>query len=560
MGLSGDLDTLLRPAVLAPAVLIISYIVFQLCKPSPVSQLAQTYKLPIAGARDGDWFPYTQAKWRNFFNFQSALLEAERLSRTTDPNNPQRAVLLPVLGTPNLVQLPQSEIQFVAEQPETNLSAHDQAREGLQVGNSLSDARLLQNPVHNKVLSTSLGAQIGNLVPDLVEETASAFQHQWGTSKDFQEVNILNTLKPVIVRITNTVFLSAPLCRDEKLQEAAMAFADSFPMTAQILNLLWGPISPILAPLITIPVKQKFRHFQKLLAPEIIRRLAEYDARQKPSKPTTNAPKTEPEKNDFLQWNLNQAKASGDPYMYSPATLAGRILIVAFAGVHTTSFAITHAVLDIAYSSAPLRTRLISELREEITTCLNTYSDGVTFNKLSLTAMHKLDSLLRESTRLNSLVTIGLARKCKASNGLATPYSKITIPKGVTVVVPAYAAFRSSELYDNPEEFQPFRFVTPRQQQTDEKSGSQGNFKRAAGKAFASTGADYLAFGHGKSACPGRFFVANELKLVLAYMLMNYDIEPAVEGMERPRNKWYGINMVPDFDATVRIRRRGEGV
>ncbi|KAM7220185.1 cytochrome P450 [Rhypophila decipiens] len=552
MELPIDSDILLRPVILALVALLISYIAFYISKPSPVSQLSKAYKLPIVGAREGDWFPYTQARWRNFFNFQSALLEAERLSRTADPNNPHQAVLLPVLGTPNLVQLPQLEIQFVAEQPQSNLSAHDHATGRLQIENTLSDPRLLRNPVHNRIISTSLGGQTGNLVPDLVEETASVFQDQWGTSNDFHEVNALNTLRQVVARTTYRVFLSAPLCRDHRIQEAAMAVFDGLGLIAEFLNLLWDPIVPLLAPLITIPVKRKFRHFQNLLAPEVMRRLEEYDARHQ----TTNLKKkkdTEPEQNDFLQWNLNHAKASGDPYMYSPSTLAGRILIVAFAGVHTTTFAITHAVLDIAYSQTPIRSQIISELREEITTCLNTHSsDGATFTKQALTSMLKLDSLLRESTRLNSLITIGLARKCTAPNGLTTPYSKITVPKGATVTVPAYTAFRSPELYDNPDEFQPFRFAAPCQQRGDEKERPPGS------KAFASTGPDYLAFGYGKTACPGRFFVANELKLVLGYMLMNYDIEPAVEGMERPKNRWYGINMVPDLSAMVRIRRRSE--
>ncbi|KAM6493882.1 hypothetical protein JOM56_010243, partial [Amanita muscaria] len=30
---------------------------------------------------------------------------------------------------------------------------------------------------------------------------------------------------------------------------------------------------------------------------------------------------------------------------------------------------------------------------------------------------------------------------------------------------------------------------------------------------------DYILFGHGRHSCPGRFFVANELKVVLAHGL-----------------------------------------
>jgi cytochrome P450 len=68
-----------------------------------------------------------------------------------------------------------------------------------------------------------------------------------------------------------------------------------------------------------------------------------------------------------------------------------------------------------------------------------------------------------------------------------------------------------------------------------------------------STSADYLSFGHGRHACPGRFFAANELKLLLAYMVLNYDIEPLEK---RPDGKWVGTVCLPDMKATIKVRRR----
>ena len=52
---------------------------------------------------------------------------------------------------------------------------------------------------------------------------------------------------------------------------------------------------------------------------------------------------------------------------------------------------------------------------------------------------------------------------------------------------------------------------------------------------------------------PGRFFVSHELKMFLAYMLMNYDVEPLAE---RPPNKWMGAVVLPPMKATLRVKRK----
>ena len=556
-----DSEILSRPAVLAPALLVLSYFIYHIFfKPSPVSRL----DLPIVGARPGDWFPYTQAKWRNFFNLKSAVFEADRLSREFNPENPNQAVLLPLLGIPNLVHLPRSEIQFVTDQPDQILSMHDHVVQSLQLDYTLSDPYLVHNPVHHKILSTTLTSQIGNLVPDVADETAWALNRVWSPAPgQSSEVVIYDTLRRVISGVTNRVFIGAPLCRNEELLNVAISYANWTPLLGQIMGWVWDPIKPFVALIITAPNKLKYRRFCKILRPEITRRLAEYDARHAdPEKSSLGEPSGV--RNDFLQWSINQAKSTNDPYLVSPDTLAGRVILVNFAAIHTTSFAITHALLDLVYS--PDREQVIAELRQEIEQCLDKYGEPdpsfpssekkkKQWNKASLNAMHKLDSLFRESARLNSIAVIGLARKVVAPDGLHTPLSKTTVPKGVSVVVPSYPVFRCPETYPSPNEFKPFRFA-------EQRANTGEEYIKRAGKAFASTGTDYLAFGHGRNACPGRFFVSNELKLVLGYIVLNYDLGvPGDEGEEtkkkRPENKWYGVNMVPDLGARIKVSRRG---
>ncbi|KAK3360469.1 cytochrome P450 [Lasiosphaeria hispida] len=521
--MSGIISQLIsRPAVVAPAVLLASYLIYHLfLAPSKLP------KLPIIGARDGEWFPLLRARWRNLADFKSAVIEADTQYRDT-------AVLLPIAGAGDMVLLPRSEIQFVTDQPDAVLNMHTQVLDSLQIDYTCTDPSLVHNPIHHKLITTTLTNQVGNLVPDVADETAYSVDRQWGRGTEFHELCVYDTMCHVIGAVTNRVFVGDPRCRDPELLRLGMHYAKLVPVTAQFLRLVWRPVRPLVAFFATIPIHLATRRFERVLAPEIEARLADYDARQRDPEG-----KSEGVRNDFLQWSIRQAKESGDPYMWRPATLAGRILLLNFAAIHTSSFSITNAILDLATS----RQEYIDELRAEIEGVLAEF--GGEWNKRALAKMQKLDSVLRESARLNSFVTIGLSRRVVAQEGLTTP-SGVKIPCGATVTVPSYSVLQDDDIYPGASEFQPFRF-------SDERSDESVEYVKRAAKSFATTSKEYLAFGHGRNACPGRFFAANELKLMLAHIVVNYDFEMQDS---RPANQWFGLNRVPPMKATIRVRRR----
>src|SRR5438034_4491262 len=99
------IELLLRPAILAPAVLLVSYLIYQVFfKPSGLPDI------PILNGKDGDWFPLWQATWRNTRDFKAAMKLG--YSQYKD-----RACIVPVAGYGNLILLPASDIQFVIDQP-----------------------------------------------------------------------------------------------------------------------------------------------------------------------------------------------------------------------------------------------------------------------------------------------------------------------------------------------------------------------------------------------------------------------------------------------------------
>jgi cytochrome P450 len=72
---------------------------------------------------------------------------------------------------------------------------------------------------------------------------------------------------------------------------------------------------------------------------------------------------------------------------------------------------------------------------------------------------------------------------------------------------------------------------------------------------LATTEATSLPFGHGKHACPGRFFASSEAKLILCHLLLMYDFRYP-EGQGRPQNWLFSENLAPDPNARVLIRKR----
>lgn len=69
-------------------------------------------------------------------------------------------------------------------------------------------------------------------------------------------------------------------------------------------------------------------------------------------------------------------------------------------------------------------------------------------------------------------------------------------------------------IYPNPEAFDGYRFSRMRNTPGQEQQAH-----------LVSTSPSHLGFGHGVHACPGRFFAANEAKVILAKLLIEFDFK-----------------------------------
>lgn len=202
-----------------------------------------------------------------------------------------------------------------------------------------------------------------------------------------------------------------------------------------------------------------------------------------------------------------------------------------FAGIYATSDLLVGALVDICRHPD-----IIEPLRDEIRTCI---AEGG-WTPASLFKMKLLDSCLKEIQRLKP---VECATMRSAALQDVTFADGTFIPKGEMVAV---AADRMSNptVWENPRAYDPYRFMNLRQDP-----------ERAASALLENTNADHVGFGWNPRACPGRFFAAKELKILLAHLLIQYDFKPLPgdDDVELYRHS-FSVRIHPNTKLMVRRR------
>ena len=435
--------------------------------------------------------------------------------------------------------LPITSAQWLIDQPDHVLSVLDVHKKLLATEYTFWNPEIVRNPTHEHIVRTDLTRQLGSLTTEIMAELEAGFDETWGfDTENWKRIGVFDNMMRIVARTSNRIFVGLPLCRNTTYLYYAICFAQAVPITAQIIRQIPSILQPLIGPILTLPNLFFVNKVRYYLEPEIKKRLADADRRERD--PEKEQPR---EQNDFLQWQINYARNKLGPIENTPKTLVGRLLALNFAAIHTSTFGITNCIFDLL-ASDPAN---FVALRKEAEGILN--EDGGVWTKKGLSRMHKIDSALRESLRYSSFLSAGLVRRVVVKEGLTTP-DGVHLPYGIEVGVPAYGAHNDPNNYDAPDVYKPFRFDELRQ--GIEKTDTDGMIKKA-NYAMVSTSVEMQTFGHGRHACPGRFFAANELKLLLAYMVINYDVEPLAK---RPESTWIGPTFLPPMKATISVRRR----
>jgi cytochrome P450 len=245
---------------------------------------------------------------------------------------------------------------------------------------------------------------------------------------------------------------------------------------------------------------------------------------------------------DHFQMMLRFAQRERQEELYSLDHIATRVTVANFGSMHQTSIQVTNMLLNILASDPEYAT--IAVLRDEIDQVLGS---DTAWTKAKVSKMTKADSVARETLRCHSFGGRAVFRKVLV-DGVTTD-AGLPLPKGTLFSFLSQPAHVDEETYEDPFKYDPFRFSRVREAAIDPA--------KAGSLSFVSTGPSYLAFSHGKHACPGRFLVDFELKMIIAYVLKNYDIRfPEEYQGKRPANRWVAEAVFPPSGVRVLVKRR----
>ncbi|KIL65474.1 hypothetical protein M378DRAFT_24046 [Amanita muscaria Koide BX008] len=411
--------------------------------------------------------------------------------------------------------------------PDDALSPLEAFRETLSSDLTLGP-EFFDDPFQVEIVKGPLTRNIGAKFADVQDEIIAAFDDLVPIQgNEWTEVTAFNTVMDIVCRASNRMLVGLPLCRDPDWIDLTKQFTMDVIMSAMVLSIFPTGLKPFIAPLLTrVPraLRRGIKHLEPLIGERLeLKTLHGKDWSENP--------------NDVISWAL-------DVTMDRPRdtkALVRAILGINFAAIHTTTMSFTFVLYELA-----TRPEYIQPLREEVEAVMK--EEG--WSKGSVRKLWKVDSFIKECLRVSNVNPGKFESKQITMNRKVlkdfTFSDGTTVPAGGTVMVPFDSVHTDADNYIDPKTFDGFRFEKMR-----------GNDNENLKHQFVSLSVDYVLFGHGRHACPGRFFVANELKVMLSHILLNYDIKMGDE-RGRPKNWKFGVHGGPNTTAKMLFRKRAK--
>lgn len=402
--------------------------------------------------------------------------------------------------------------------------------------------KIVRDTVHGRVIRQELTRDLDQFCNAIMEEIENALELNWDTdTTQWKEVVLYDTMLDVVGRISNRVLVGTPLCRNKEYLRHSYSFARNVVITASLLNLCPPILRPIIANLVMFTDLWHYWGIAKFIYPVIKERIATFQ---------TGIDFPTSKHNDYVQWALRDAFKHDDPLETKPHMIAKRLTVLSFAAIQSSVITITNVLFDIA--SAPDCVHIQQCLRDEVRD-VTLQNHGREWTRANLSNMTHIDSALRESMRLWGFISRGVMKTVVAAGGIILPSGE-RLPRGSKVGVTAYAIHHDEDVYPKPFKYDAFRFSRTKH---DPSAPQYYRKETIRPPSMVTSSETFMAFSHGRHACPGRFFAANQLKLLLAAIVSKYDIEPI---SERPPNPWFNNSIGPPIWAKIRVRRRADSV
>ncbi|KAJ6641172.1 Cytochrome P450 6k1 [Pseudolycoriella hygida] len=222
------------------------------------------------------------------------------------------------------------------------------------------------------------------------------------------------------------------------------------------------------------------------------------------------------ERNDFMQLLIqlkNQGFLSADKgetkwaekdgsqelKKLSYEDLAANAFLFFVAGFETSSSTLSFCIFELARNP-----QLQRKVQEEIDTVLAA-NGNKDFTYETIHELKYLECCIDEALRKYPIVPL-LFRVC--NEDYQVPDTNLIVPKGTEMMIPVLGIHRNPDIYDNPMEFRPERFLNS-----------------STGTTTETKGCFYLPFGDGPRNCIGMRMAKVTTKIAMATVLAKFNVE-----------------------------------
>lgn len=352
--------------------------------------------------------------------------------------------------------------------------------------------KLLLPPFHGERMIA-----YGQLICDLTRQQAANWQS--GQAIGGRQLMQTITLKTILQAVFGLV--------------AGDRYAQIQRLTATILDLLGSPIGAFL--LFNRPLQKdwgpwspwgRFLAYRSQLDELLYAEIADRQAAQ--------AAGGGSDRTDILSLLLAARDEAGQPM--TPAEIRDELITLLLAGHETTATSLSWALWWLTQNPA-----MADRIRQEIAAL------GDRPEPTAIARLPYLNAFCQETLRLYPVAIVLFPRSLTQPVTIGNQ----TYPAGISLFGCTYLVHRRPELYPNPEQFRPERFLE---------------------RSF--TASEFMPFGGGSRSCIGMAFAQFEMKLVLATLLMDWDLSYA--GLVPPVPTRRGVTVGPSGPIRLRVTRR----
>ncbi|KHN93731.1 Cytochrome P450 [Metarhizium album ARSEF 1941] len=380
--------------------------------------------------------------------------------------------------------------------------------------------------LHVAVLTRKLNPEVSKYADLAHEELEYGWQVDVPKPVEWTEVDIQDTMRMLVARMSAKVFMGDLTCRDPKWLDLTLNFSMDLFFAGFALRMFPPWMHFLVKPL--IPARWRVQK-QIEIGTEVVRQYM----LQREEEAKVGGGLGE---GTLFEWMVDHAVGNEG----SLEEMAARQCILTLASIHTTATTAANVLFDLmAYPE------WVSVLRDEIDDTLETYGrlgEDIPV-KSWLQHLEKMDSLIVESQRLNPPILLTPQRIALVP---LTLKDGTHIPKGTRIAWAGPQHAFDPVTTPDPEMFNPMRSYHKRH-----ANGGENVHKFMAGQSDP----DNMSFGYGNQVCPGRYFAVYEIKLVLMRLLQEFDFE-FPQGKRRPRSVYADENVILDPHAKVMMRKR----